>query len=219
MSTSAYIISTAAHLTGLLLNALLLGVVVAKGDPGRHSHLQSDYWFAMKYSHSQHDSVGGLAFKQAVFTPFLCRSAASLPSAKMVFSNVICVRMRNGIQQLMVRVGNARGNILYSPDIRFAYGRSPFPSSLTPRSACCKGAFHHSRAAILALVIYPPLKHNREILESIILGCECRYIHSVTTTEGETFFEVRLVQDCFFGPSSKTTATTPAAQPALESCM
>ena len=40
----------------------------------------------------------------------------------MVFSNVIVVRTRNHVQQLMVRVGNARGNILYSPDIRFAYG-------------------------------------------------------------------------------------------------
>lgn len=46
--------------------------------------------------------------------------AASLPTAKMVFSNAICVRTRNSVQHLMIRVGNARGNILYSPDIRLA---------------------------------------------------------------------------------------------------
>lgn len=52
-------------------------------------------------------------------------TAASLPTAKMIFSDVVCVRTRNGIQQLMVRVGNARGNILFSPDIRFAYVTYP----------------------------------------------------------------------------------------------
>jgi len=29
----AYVMSTAAHLVGLLLNSLLLGIVVAKGEP------------------------------------------------------------------------------------------------------------------------------------------------------------------------------------------
>lgn len=79
----------------------------------------------------------------------------------MVFSDVVCVKTRNGIQHLMVsskfaapsalhaigqyrvklhasgkgvslkgilamqvRVGNARGNILFSPDIRLAYIRA-----------------------------------------------------------------------------------------------
>lgn len=37
-STKAYVISTSAHFVGLLLNALLLGVVVAKGAFQRHLH-------------------------------------------------------------------------------------------------------------------------------------------------------------------------------------
>ncbi len=38
----------------------------------------------------------------------------------MIFSNVVCVKTRNKMEHLMVRVGNARGNMLYSPDIRLA---------------------------------------------------------------------------------------------------
>ena len=109
LDRSTYVISTGAHFTGLLLNSLLLGIVVAKGK------ISPIYECLCQRFNSLARNL--LATSQTTRI-----HAASLPTAKMVFSNVIVVRTRNHVQQLMVRVGNARGNILYSPDIRFAYG-------------------------------------------------------------------------------------------------
>ncbi|KAK9836323.1 hypothetical protein WJX81_005310 [Elliptochloris bilobata] len=73
---AAYALSTAEQFVGLLLSALLLGVVVTK---------------------------------------------ASIPSAKLVFSKVMVMSRRDGRWVLTCRIGNARGNFLYNPEIRLAY--------------------------------------------------------------------------------------------------
>lgn len=43
---------------------------------------------------------------------------ASIPTPRIVFSNVCLITQRNGIPHLIIRVGNTRGNYLLHPDIR-----------------------------------------------------------------------------------------------------
>eukprot|EP00210_Caulerpa_lentillifera_P004942 g4716.t1 len=43
---------------------------------------------------------------------------ASLPSIKLVFSDVCILTRRNGVRHFIFRVANTRGNLLVSPDIR-----------------------------------------------------------------------------------------------------
>eukprot|EP00210_Caulerpa_lentillifera_P004943 g4717.t1 len=43
---------------------------------------------------------------------------ASLPSIKLVFSDVCIITRRNGVHHFIFRVANTRGNLLVSPDIR-----------------------------------------------------------------------------------------------------
>ncbi|KAK9803836.1 hypothetical protein WJX73_005669 [Symbiochloris irregularis] len=50
-------------------------------------------------------------------------SKASLPTSKLVFSSVAVVRKRFGVPHLIFRVGNGRGNFLYTPEIRLSYIR------------------------------------------------------------------------------------------------
>eukprot|EP00884_Botryococcus_braunii_P011471 jgi/Botrbrau1/20324/Bobra.0006s0007.2 len=53
---------------------------------------------------------------------------ASTTRAMLIFSNVATINQCNGVVTLTCRVGNARGNFLYSPDIRMCYVR-PIRSS------------------------------------------------------------------------------------------
>ena len=43
--------------------------------------------------------------------------AASLPSAKLVFSHAMLVTPRNGVPTLIARVCNTRGNYLLNPEV------------------------------------------------------------------------------------------------------
>eukprot|EP00803_Ostreobium_quekettii_P008872 evm.model.scf_301.8 EVM.evm.TU.scf_301.8 scf_301:87517-89785(-) len=72
-SRLAYLCATLEHFMGILLSALLLGIVVTK---------------------------------------------ASLPAAKIVFSDVVMCTTRDGAPVLIFRVANTRGNFLVNPDIR-----------------------------------------------------------------------------------------------------
>lgn len=46
---------------------------------------------------------------------------ASIPSARVVFSDVCLLTSRNGEPVLILRIGNTRGNFLLNPEIRVGY--------------------------------------------------------------------------------------------------
>jgi hypothetical protein len=46
---------------------------------------------------------------------------ASIPSARVVFSDVCLFTSRNGEPVLILRIGNTRGNFLLNPEIRVGY--------------------------------------------------------------------------------------------------
>jgi inward rectifier potassium channel len=48
---------------------------------------------------------------------------ASIPSARVVFSDVCLLTSRNGEPMLIIRIGNTRGNFLLNPEIRVGYLR------------------------------------------------------------------------------------------------
>eukprot|EP00803_Ostreobium_quekettii_P008836 evm.model.scf_195.1 EVM.evm.TU.scf_195.1 scf_195:9999-11709(-) len=75
-SRAAYTLATLEHFAGILMSALLLGIVVTK---------------------------------------------ASIPTSKIVFSDVMLMTKRNGVPVLIFRVANTRGNFLLSPDIRVSF--------------------------------------------------------------------------------------------------
>ena len=50
-----------------------------------------------------------------------CVFAASIPTAKLVFAKVAVVRHRYGVPHIIFRVGNARGNFLWDPQIQLSY--------------------------------------------------------------------------------------------------
>lgn len=57
---------------------------------------------------------------------------ASIPSARVVFSEVCLLTSRNGEPVLILRIGNTRGNFLLNPEIRVGYLKVP----LFVTSAC-----------------------------------------------------------------------------------
>eukprot|EP00892_Ulva_mutabilis_P008913 jgi/Ulvmu1/6394/UM003_0022.1 len=75
-SASTITIVTIAHFVGILMGAVLLGVLINK---------------------------------------------ASIPSARVVFSDVCLLTSRNGEPMLILRIGNTRGNFLLNPEIRVGY--------------------------------------------------------------------------------------------------
>lgn len=59
---------------------------------------------------------------------------ASIPSARVVFSDVCLLTSRNGEPMLILRIGNTRGNFLLNPEIRVGYLKVP-PLPLFPALA------------------------------------------------------------------------------------
>lgn len=62
---------------------------------------------------------------------------ASIPSARVVFSDVCLLTSRNGEPMLILRIGNTRGNFLLNPEIRVGYLKvrpltTPPPAPLPP---------------------------------------------------------------------------------------
>lgn len=50
---------------------------------------------------------------------------ASIPSARVVFSEACLLTSRNGEPVLILRIGNTRGNFLLNPEIRVGYLKVP----------------------------------------------------------------------------------------------
>jgi len=125
---SGYMLSTAEQFVGLLLSALLLGVVVTKASVP-----------SAKLVFSKARALGRTAVRPPPARPPLARPPSRslrLQGRVRAFGSgggpragcrarrraqVMVMSRRDGRWVLTCRIGNARGNFLYNPEIRLAY--------------------------------------------------------------------------------------------------
>ena len=127
----AYVLSTLEQSAGLLLSALLLGIVVTKASVPTSKLIFSKVGL-------QHSALIAPAAKEsACLNQHSCHAMAVVSSVHSIFmvsdaglearltpqwpTQTCVMHKRDGVWTLMCRVGNARGNFLYSPEIRMCY--------------------------------------------------------------------------------------------------